>query len=127
VPSIAAAIGCLSLILLPLLLLAAIGNMGVVKGSLTFLVAGAIVVLMAWQNAGQGDSGIEDIIVTIPVVGILYKRIFKPTTYYTEDTRIIFEETVHRVVLDVVGGIITINKMTPLTETEKAAQRQDDR
>lgn len=63
----------------------------------------------------------------VPFFGPIYRRLFNPPTYYSKDTRIMFEETVHRVVLDVVAGIRTIAKMTPLTDAEKAVHRTHER
>ncbi|MEX2181905.1 MAG: hypothetical protein WD771_07670 [Gemmatimonadaceae bacterium] len=60
-------------------------------------------------------------LVSLPVIGFLYSRLAKPNTYYSEDTRVMFEETIHRVVLDIVSGILTLNKMTPLTPTERVS------
>jgi hypothetical protein len=63
-------------------------------------------------------------IVSIPVLGSLYKRFVRPVTYFSEDTRLIFEESVHRVVVSHVGALLTVANLPPLTpEQIKAHSR----
>lgn len=57
---------------------------------------------------------------SLPYVGFIFRRLVKPDTYFSEDTRKMFEETVHRVVVDVVSGTLTTASMSPLTNAEKA-------
>ena len=57
---------------------------------------------------------LEEAILALPLIGRVYERIFRPATYYTEDTRQMFEETVHRVVVAVVSGVLTVNSMSKL-------------
>jgi hypothetical protein len=61
---------------------------------------------------------------SLPYVGFIFKYFVKPDTYHSEDTRQMFEETVHRVVLDVVSGVLTVNRMTPLTAEAKALTKR---
>ena len=64
---------------------------------------------------------------SLPYVGFLFKYVVKPDTYFSEDTRKMFEETVHRVVLDVVSGVLSSAKMSPLTAVEKALSQRNKR
>jgi hypothetical protein len=49
----------------------------------------------------------------------------KPVTYYSEDSRLMFEETVHRVVVQVASGVLTLNKLPELSpEKMKPQSRQ---
>ena len=61
---------------------------------------------------------------SLPYVGVVFRRFVRPATYFSEDTRQMFEETVHRVVLDVVSGVLTAARMSPLTAVERTATRQ---
>jgi hypothetical protein len=61
---------------------------------------------------------------SLPYIGVLFRHLVKPTTYFSEDTRQMFEETVHRVVLDVVSGVLTTAKMAPLTAAERALTKR---
>jgi len=61
---------------------------------------------------------------SLPYVGFLFKFLVKPDTYHSEDTRQMFQDTVHRVVLDVVSGMLTVQKMSPLTAAERMPTQQ---
>lgn len=123
-PDFAALLGCLGVMAIPLVFLISIAALGFIKGIILFLVLVGVGVFVARSGAAAGESGIEDILIAVPVAGPIYKQLFRPVTYYSEDTRQIFEETVHRVVLDVVSGILTVNKMTPLTPEERALTKR---
>ena len=60
---------------------------------------------------GDGWGAIEDSILAMPVIGFLYRKFVSPVTYYSEDTRLMFEDTIHRTVLQIVSGILTLNKL----------------
>jgi hypothetical protein len=110
-PSFAALWGCATLVGLPLLLLAFIGSMGFFQGIVVGLVTIGVGVFVLTQTVGGGWSVVEDTILAMPVLGLLYKKFVRPVTYYSEDTRLMFEEMVHRTVLQVVEGILTLNKL----------------
>lgn len=59
------------------------------------------------------------VVESIPYVGFLLKFLVKPDTYHSEDTRQMFQDTVHRVVLDVVSGVLSTHKMSPLGAAER--------
>jgi hypothetical protein len=111
IPGFAALWGCASLIGLSFLTLVFIGAMGFFKGILFALVAVGIGTAILRGAFADGWSGIEDTILVMPIIGPLYKKFVNPVTYYSEDTRLMFEDTVHRVVVQVVEGILTLNKL----------------
>lgn len=117
-PGFAALWGCATLIGLPLIVLAFVSALGFFKGivfALLAVVVGGVVLRGAFSD---GWSAIEDLILAMPVTGVIYARLFKPVTYYSEDTRMMFEESVHLVVVQVVEGILTLNKL-PQIPAEK--------
>lgn len=124
-PDFGAMIGCLALLAVPLALAICFKIAGLLGGLLLFvLILGALFVYM--QQGGMiGDASMEDLVLVIPVLGPLYLRFFKPVTYFSEDTRIMFEETVHRVVLDVLAGILTVNNLKPLSPEETLPKGQE--
>ena len=61
---------------------------------------------------------------SLPYVGFIFKYLVKPDTYYSEDTRQMFEDTIHHVVLDVVGGILSVKQMAPLTPADREVTRR---
>lgn len=102
--------GCATLIGLPFIVLAFMETMGLVRGLFLALVAIGIGGAILQQVFADGWSAMEDAILDMPIIGIIYEKFVKPVTYYSEDTRLMFEDTVHRVVIKVVEGILTLNK-----------------
>ncbi|MBV9497463.1 MAG: hypothetical protein JOZ54_24715 [Acidobacteria bacterium] len=98
-------------------------KLGFVLG--TFLTIG--VIAGGWWAIRQSnpDSALwlEDVVLATPLLGDFYRRFVAQTTYYSTDTRIIFEETVKRVVADVVGGLLTIKNLPPLSPISLASQQ----
>jgi len=121
-PGFAALWGCAAPVGLPLLILGFIATMGFFKGILFALIAIVIGAAVLRQAFSDGWSAIEDTILVMPIVGLLYKKFVKPVTYYSEDTRLMFEDTVHRVVLQVVSGIMTLNKLPELSPEKMKPQ-----
>ena len=72
---------------------------GYILGTVLF----AVVVAAAWNvlksGAVAGMELVDDVMLAMPIWGSIYARFFRPTTYFSEDTRIIFQEAVHAVVL----------------------------
>ncbi len=100
------------------MLLGFVATMGFVKGGFFALVVVAIGLAVARGVLGDGWAGIEDSILAMPVIGFLYRKFVSPVTYYSEDTRLMFEDTIHRTVIQVVEGILTLNKL-PQIPAEK--------
>jgi hypothetical protein len=65
----------------------------------------------------------EGAVATIPVIGPVFARLFKPPTYFAIDTQILFEEAVHRTVVNIIGGLMTASKMEPLSLEERTPKR----
>jgi hypothetical protein len=107
-----ATLGCGIVAGMPILLAICLAIAGLVKGVFLF-----VVVLAGFAYAfGSAFLDVADdtheAMTELPVIGPMYKRLFNPTKYYAEDTRIAFEETMHRLMLNVVGGVLSINRMT---------------
>lgn len=121
-----AALGCGLLAGVPIAFALCLAIAGIVKGVFLFIIV--LAALAYGFGSGLFDVGddMHEAMTEVPVLGPMYKRLFNPATYYAEDTRVAFEETVHRVLLDVVGGVLSINKMTPLTEAERAVKRRKE-
>jgi hypothetical protein len=118
-PEFALMYGCLGLLAVPIVLLIFLQVFGSVLGFLAFLgVLGAGLVWVA-NAARAGMERVEDAILAVPVAGALYNRFLKPVTYYSEDSRLVFEESVHRVVLKHVEALTTLSKLPALTPEER--------
>jgi hypothetical protein len=79
---------------------------GYIFGALLFIVA----VSAAWNvlksGAIAGAELVDDIMLAMPIWGSIYSRFFRPQTYFSEDTRIIFQEAVHAVVLHQIESVL---------------------
>ena len=126
IPGFAAFVGCAMLIASPIFVVAIVMGMLIFKGFvyllILVLVAAGIAFAQLRGAPSDGWSAIEDTILVMPIVGLLYKKFVKPVTYYSEDTRLMFEDTVHRVVLQVVSGIMTLNKLPELSPEKMKPQ-----
>ena len=120
-------VGCLGLIALPIILAVFVNVLGLVLGSFLFL--GALGAGLVWvvKAASAGTEMVEDAILTIPVIGMLYRRFIRPVTYYSEDTRQMFEDAVHRVVLQHVGALLTVSQLLPLSPEEAKVETRKPR
>lgn len=67
----------------------------------------------------ENPMDIEDTVMEIPVVGPLYKWLFRPVTYYKTDTALMFQSAVHTVVLEVVDQITKAQGVRTLSEAER--------
>jgi hypothetical protein len=74
--------------------------------------------IVCWQ-VREGRIRIEDSLLEVPVIGIIYDRIFHPDTYFKADTALMFQEAVRKSVNEVLDGITTSKGIKALTEEEK--------
>jgi hypothetical protein len=63
-----------------------------------------------------GDSGIEPTVVSMPITGWLYGFIFRPNTYFNEDTAIMFRETVHHAVTEAIDQVTSAQGVHGLSD-----------
>ena len=96
---------------------AKLGIAGVFLGPV--LIVGMIGLLSYLVRDGQLGTEAEDIVLAIPVLGALYERIFKPSTYYKIDTALMFQSVVNSAVQDVVEQVMSSKGLRPLTELER--------
>ena len=121
-PGFAAIWGCATTLVLLQIVLVAGATTGYFRSFFYALVAIVVAGAILRSNAAERWNVVEDTILATPVIGLLYTKFVKPVTYYSEDTRLMFEDTVHRVVLDVVGGILTLNKLPQMRPEELKPQ-----
>lgn len=121
-PGFAALWGCSALVGIPVVALGFIATIGLFKGTLVALIVFAVGAAIVRATFADGWSAIEDSILVMPVIGFLYGKFVKPVTYYSEDTRLMFEGTVHRVVLQVVSGVLSLNKLPELSAEKMKSQ-----
>jgi hypothetical protein len=63
-----------------------------------------------------GDMGAEPTVLSMPITGFFYGLIFRPQTYFNEDTAIMFRESVHHAVLEAIDQVTTAQGVRGLSE-----------
>lgn len=66
-----------------------------------------------------GESFIGDYIFVVPYVGPFLEQIFRPTTYYRQDTQAMFQKMVHNAVMEAVDVTVNAVGARKLTEEER--------
>lgn len=95
------------LVLVPILLVGMMASLGIVKGFVWFIiiVAGA---LWGIQQGMLGEPGeLDATLVAVPYLGTVYQRLFRPATFYAEDTRAMFLESMRHAVKEAVDEVCT--------------------
>jgi hypothetical protein len=117
-PDASLMMGCLGIIGVPIAYFILAKLLGVFFGFVALIVIVGGLLAAAMNNAGDMGMKVEDAILSLPLIGSLYRRFVRPITYYSEDSRKMFEETVHRIVLQHVTGLLSVAKMPPLSPEE---------
>lgn len=67
----------------------------------------------------HGDLGTEPMVLSMPITGFLYGLIFRPPTYFNEDTALMFRESVHHAVLEAIDQVTSAQGVRSLSEEER--------
>jgi hypothetical protein len=63
-----------------------------------------------------GDTGLEPTVLSMPITGFLYQLLFRPVTYFNEDTAIMFRESVHQAATEAIDQVTTAQGVRGLSE-----------
>ena len=103
--------------------LVAIGVLGWIFsaiGGTTFALFGLVVVFLGFGTLmSQGEQEWHAYLLAVPILGFLWERFFLPATYYRIDTALMFQEAVHRAVLEVVDRLTEAQGLRRLTDLER--------
>jgi hypothetical protein len=66
-----------------------------------------------------GNQDADDFIMSLPLVGSLYLRFFRPITYYRIDTSEMFQQAVQSAVMEVIDQVTSAKGIRALTELER--------
>jgi hypothetical protein len=113
------AVGCLGILALPILWGLCVWAAGIVNGTILAIVLSGIGLFSLGHVIREGASDAAEIISDIPFIGPILARFIRPITYYSIDTRIMFEETVHDVVIRVVDGLLVAKGAKALTPDQR--------
>jgi hypothetical protein len=68
---------------------------------------------------GEKPPGLLGFLMAIPFIGRFFAWMIRPDTYYKIDTALMFQETVHNSVIEVVDGMTSAKGVRALTELER--------
>ncbi len=63
-----------------------------------------------------GDRGLEPTVLSMPITGFFYGLIFRPASYFYEDTAIMFKESVHNAVIEAIDAVTSAQGVRGLSE-----------
>jgi hypothetical protein len=63
-----------------------------------------------------GNRGLEPTVLSMPITGFVYGLIFRPSSYFNEDTAIMFRESVHHAVTEAIDQVTTAQGVRGLSE-----------
>jgi hypothetical protein len=75
-------------------------------------------IVFVWFMNNAFD-GWDDFLVDLPIVGTLYQVLFRPATFYKIDTALMFQQSVHSAVMEVLDEMATAKGVRALTELER--------
>lgn len=103
----------------------ALSTFGLIKGMFVLIIVSVATMVLLGNAVQAGSEGIEDFILAIPVWGDLYARFVKPVTYFSTDTRLMFQESVHRTVIETIEGVTMAKGLRALSPEEKRPTMRD--
>ncbi len=74
---------------------------------------------------GEVPSGFVALMLSIPVIGFLFERFVKPSTYYKMDTAAMFQSLIHSAVMQVVDDMTKAKGLRALSESERKPKMRD--
>ena len=74
---------------------------------------------------GDFESGLLGWFFSLPVIGVLAEKMFKPVTYYQTDTALMYQSLVHSAVLEAVDSITKTKGLRALPESERKPEMRN--
>lgn len=94
-------------------------------GFFIFLLVDTIAFALIKSMADNGSTALEDGVLSMPIVGFIYSQAFKPTTYYSLDTALMYQESVRRAVNTVIADLRSAQGLRALSPEEERPQVRD--
>jgi len=111
------ALGLVALILILFVFL--IDKLGFFPGVLTAGIVSSLLLVLLGVLVREGSIPLELSLSELPLFGAIYARFFEPVTYYKIDTTLMFQESVHVAVLEVVDQATQAKGLRALSESER--------
>jgi len=75
----------------------------------------------------HGETGLEPTVLSMPITGFFYGLVFRPNTYFNEDTAIMFRESVHHAVTEAIDQVTSAQGVRGLSEEARKITFQPQR
>lgn len=96
-----------------------IKGMGLFFGTFLALIALPAFFLGIGFAIRRGFVGTEERVLSVPIVGLIYRWLFNPFSYYQVDSELSFEKAVHAAVLEAVDTLTDSKGIRGLSEFER--------
>ena len=93
-----------------------IRHVGPFAGPVMLLV---LVPLVLFLMSRLGNAEADDSIMSLPIIGPLYRKFFRPITYYRIDTSEMFQQAVRSAVMESIDQVTAAKGVRALTELER--------
>ncbi len=93
----------------------AVYKIGVLKGPIALVL---LVPLALFFLSRLGDPDVDDFVMRLPGIGLLYERFFNPITYYRIDTSEMFQHAVKQVVMAAINDTTAPHGIRALAEDD---------
>lgn len=118
-------IGCMSVVGALAVLMIFVKLMGYIVGTIVFVIVLAAVFAALRESSPDTALLVEDVMLSIPGVSSVYRRYFKPVTYFSEDTRLVFQESVHKIFVRHIEAALSVAKLPPLSPEQSKVRISD--
>lgn len=68
---------------------------------------------------GEKPAGCFAMLAGLPFIGFIFRWLIKPATYYRIDTALMFQQTIHNAVLEIIDTITKTKGIRALSESER--------
>jgi len=75
--------------------------------------------LVLFLVSRMGNEDADDLMMSLPLIGPVYRKLFNPLTYYRYDTADMFRQAVEKVVQEVIRQMTAAKGIRALTELER--------
>jgi hypothetical protein len=79
----------------------------------------------SWWLGEPAPDGLWGMIISIPYLGVIAQKLFRPMTYYSKDTALMVQSAIHNVILEVIDSMTAAKGLRALTELERKPIMKD--
>lgn len=92
------------------------GLLGILIPIIGFFLAIFAIPVGLFILSSSSNGRVDQYVFAVPVIGYIYKRFFKPDTYYSMDSTTMFRTATHAAVLEAIDGLMNSRGLRLLSE-----------